>query len=49
MKNGVPFQTVFECDTLTEYERVAMSVTFSEFEGAGEFDWGSLTFRKRDE
>jgi len=31
---------------LEEYERMAFSVTFSEFEG-NEFDWDTLQFKER--
>ncbi|MDY7559964.1 hypothetical protein QN366_04820 [Pseudomonas sp. CCC3.2] len=47
MKSGVPFHLVFECDNLNEYERMAMSVTLSEFEG-NEFDWDVMAFKKRE-
>jgi len=46
VKSGVPFHLVFECDSLNEYERMAMSITFSEFEGA-EFDWSSMAFKEQ--
>lgn len=46
MKNGVPFDRVFECDRLLAHERMAMSITFSEFEG-NEFDWGTMSFKER--
>ncbi|EXF96288.1 hypothetical protein HK44_020665 [Pseudomonas fluorescens HK44] len=46
MKNGVPFSVVFECDYLDEYERMAFSIIFSEFEGS-EFDWDSMTFKEK--
>jgi hypothetical protein len=47
MKNGVPFDRLFECDSLVDYERMAMSIMFSEFEG-NEFDWRTMQFKERD-
>lgn len=47
MKNGVPFDRVFDCDFLEEHERMSMSITFSEFEG-GEYDWNNMRFKEKD-
>jgi hypothetical protein len=48
VKNGVPFDRVFECDKLSGYEHFAFSIMFSEFEGAGVWNWSSLQFDKKD-
>lgn len=49
MKNGVPFCSLFGNERLMAHERMAMSITFSEFEG-NEFDWQSMKFieKKKD-
>jgi hypothetical protein len=47
LKNGVPFAMLFSCDELLPHEFMAMSITFSEFEG-GEFDWANMCFKERD-
>jgi len=38
VKNGVPFPTVFDVVTLEPHERDAMSIVFSELDGA-KFNW----------
>jgi hypothetical protein len=48
VKNGVPFDRVFECDFLSDYERMAMSIMFSEFEG-NEFDWKTMRFIEKEQ
>jgi len=47
IRNGVPFDRVFECDQLLQHERLAMSVVFSEIEGQ-EWDWNTMQFKERD-
>ena len=39
---------VFDCGLLADYERFALSIMFSEFEGAGVFNWHSMEFDKKD-
>lgn len=46
VRNGVPFDRVFECDRLMPHERQAMSITFSEFEG-NEWDWQAMQFKEK--
>lgn len=46
MRNGVPFDLLFECVDLADYERLAMSVMFSEFEG-NKFNWETMMFEER--
>ncbi|MBV8049000.1 MAG: hypothetical protein JO171_17760 [Paludibacterium sp.] len=46
MKNGVPFDQVFECERLAAHERVAMSIVFSEIEG-NEWDWSAMKFKEQ--
>jgi hypothetical protein len=48
VKNGVPFDRIFDCGLLADYERMAFSIMFSEFEGAGVWNWSSMQFDKRD-
>ncbi|MDQ0124704.1 hypothetical protein J2W17_003658 [Pseudomonas lini] len=48
MKNGVPFDRLFECGPLTDYERFAFSILFSEFEGSGIWNWSSMQFDKKE-
>jgi hypothetical protein len=48
VKNGVPFDRVFDCGLLSDYERMAFSIIFSEIEGAGVFNWRTLVFDKED-
>lgn len=48
MKNGVPFDRLFDCGPLTDYERFAFSILFSEFEGSGVWNWSSMQFDKKD-
>jgi hypothetical protein len=48
VKNGVPFDRVFDCGLLSDYERMAFSIMFSEFEGAGVWSWSSMQFDKKD-
>jgi hypothetical protein len=49
VKNGVPFDRVFDCVTLDDYERYAFSIMFSEFEGAGTYNWSTQQFDKPKE
>jgi hypothetical protein len=49
VKNGVPFESVFESGPLTDYEQFAFSIMFSEFEGAGVWNWSTMQFDKKDE
>ncbi|MTD33871.1 hypothetical protein [Paludibacterium denitrificans] len=46
MRNGVPFDKVFDVERLMKHEQMAMSITFSEFEG-NEFDWHAMQFKER--
>lgn len=47
MRNGVPFDRLFpECEVLNDYERFAMSVMFSEFEGQS-FNWSTMRFEEK--
>jgi hypothetical protein len=48
VKNGVPFDRVFDCGPLSDYERMAFSIIFSEIEGGGVFNWRTLVFDKED-
>ncbi len=43
MKNGVPFEKLFEVERFLNHERDAMSIVLSELEGA-EFDWNSWSW-----
>lgn len=44
MKNGVPFDRVFDCGPLSDYERMAFSIIFSEIEGNSTYNWFTHKF-----
>lgn len=47
MKNGVPFNVAFSVTELLKYERHAMSIVFSEFEG-GAFNFETWSWEKKE-
>lgn len=46
MKNGVPFHMVFKVDELMRHEKFAMTIVFSEFEGA-KFNFDSWSWEEK--
>lgn len=47
MKNGVPFNVAFSVTELLKYEKHAMSIVFSEFEG-GAFNFETWSWEKKE-
>jgi len=47
VKSGVPFSVVFDVATLDPHERDAMSIVFSELDGA-RFNWQVWDWEKQE-
>lgn len=47
MKNGVPFEVIFDVKKLMPHERIAMGVVMSGFEG-NVFDWDKMKFEEAE-